>query len=341
MKIAIHKRETSYSDDWIEYCEKNNCEYKIVNCYDNDIMMQIKDCDALFWHYHHAIPQDILVAQQVLFSAEAAGKYIFPDFHTMWHFDDKIGQKYLLEVAGVPFVPSYVFYSKTEALQWVEKSTFPKVFKLRSGAGSHNVKLVKTKDKAVRLINKAFGAGFRQYSALMGLKEAYINYNLGVYKLIDLIKSFIRLGYKTDYERFISNEKGYAYFQDFIPENDSDTRIVVVDGKAVGFKRFVRKNDFRASGSRMRVFGKNEISEDAVKVAFETSKKLKLQCAAYDFIFHNGKPLIVEISFGTTSATYRNCEGYWDESLNFYPGETDFCGWIVEKAINTKMNDNI
>ena len=38
MKIAIHHRPGSFSDRWIEYCEKEGIEYKIVNCYDNDIV---------------------------------------------------------------------------------------------------------------------------------------------------------------------------------------------------------------------------------------------------------------------------------------------------------------
>ncbi len=28
--------DDSYSDKWIEYCKKNNIDYKLVNCYDTD-----------------------------------------------------------------------------------------------------------------------------------------------------------------------------------------------------------------------------------------------------------------------------------------------------------------
>ena len=38
MKIAIHHRQGSFSDRWIEYCETNNIEYKIVNAFDNNII---------------------------------------------------------------------------------------------------------------------------------------------------------------------------------------------------------------------------------------------------------------------------------------------------------------
>ena len=102
---------------------------------------------------------------------QASGKKVFPDFNTMWHFDDKVGQKYLLEIIGAPLVPTWVFYDKHEALSWVDKTDFPKVFKLRGGAGSANVQLAHTKREAVKLIRKAFGRGFSQYNALGNLKE--------------------------------------------------------------------------------------------------------------------------------------------------------------------------
>ncbi|MDZ7775700.1 MAG: hypothetical protein U5L09_08950 [Bacteroidales bacterium] len=46
MKIAIHNRPGSFSDRWIEYCKKQEIPYKIVNCYDNNIIQQLNDCDA-------------------------------------------------------------------------------------------------------------------------------------------------------------------------------------------------------------------------------------------------------------------------------------------------------
>src|SRR5690606_35021033 len=99
----------------------------------------------------------------LLVSLQTAGKKVFPDFNTVWHFDDKIGQKYLLEAIGAHLAPSYVFYSKKEALSWSETAVFPKVFKLRNGAGSDNVRLAKSREAAVRLINKSFNKGFKQY----------------------------------------------------------------------------------------------------------------------------------------------------------------------------------
>lgn len=141
MKIAIHNSKGSFSDRWIDYCEENNIQYKLVNAYDSDIVEQVKDCSAFMWHHHHANYKDTLFAKQLLYSLEQKGMKVFPNFNTTWHFDDKVGQKYLLEAIKAPSVPSFVFYSKKEALKWINNTTFPKVFKLRGGAGSANGKI--------------------------------------------------------------------------------------------------------------------------------------------------------------------------------------------------------
>src|SRR5690606_34214720 len=138
MKIAIHDRPGSFSDRWIAYCEEKNIPYKKVNCYSNDIIQQIHDCDALMFHHNQAIIKEVIFAKQLLFALKDSGIKLFPDFYTNWHFDDKVSQKCLFESLELPLVPSYVFYEKKTALDWIEKVEFPKVFKLRGGAGSTN-----------------------------------------------------------------------------------------------------------------------------------------------------------------------------------------------------------
>jgi len=334
MKIAIHPREESYSVEWIEYCNNHNIAYKIVDCYKSDILAQLHDCDALMWHFHHAMPADILFAKQLLYSVQLTGKIVFPDFHTMWHFDDKVGQKYMMEAIGAPFVNSYVFYSKTDALKWINVSEFPKVFKLRVGASSQNVRLARTKSEAKRLVNRAFGTGFRQYNPWITLKETIRKHYLGETTTLDITKSIVRLFYRNEYEKFANREKGYVYFQDFATGNVSDTRIIVVDNKVFAIKRLVRKNDFRASGSHMPVYDIDLIDRASLKIALEVTQKLKLQCGVFDFVQENSIPKIVEVSYGTSTFPYKLCPGYWDSELNFHEGEFDFCGWMVDAIVN-------
>lgn len=334
MKIAIHK-SGGFSERWIEYCEKNHVDYKIVNAYDSDIVEQVKDCDAFMWHFFHNSYKDALFAKQLLFSLLHAGKRVFPDFNTGWHFDDKVGQKYLLEAIGAPLVPSYVFYTKKEALNWVEKTTFPKVFKLRGGAGATNVRLAKTKRDAQRLIKKAFGKGFAQKDFVYFFKDKCKKYRNGTASLKDVLNAFGRLFVGNQFSKMHAPEKGYVYFQDFIPNNTFDIRVCVVSNKAFSLKRLVRKGDFRASGSGNIIFDKAQLDERCVQIAFQTNKYLKAQSVAFDFVFdQNHQPLIVEISFGYAVKAYDDCEGYWTEDMVWHQGSHfDFCGWMIEDLI--------
>ena len=292
-------------------------------------------------YFYHKSYKDQLFAKQLLYSLQTAGVRVFPDFNTAWHFDDKVGQKYLLEAVGAPLVPSYAFYTKHEALKWINKTDFPKVFKLRGGAGAENVKLVHSKTEARKLVKKAFGQGFKQYNATSSIKERWRKYRLGKSGFKDVLKGIIRLIFPPDYARMISPEKGYVYFQNFIPNNNSDIRVVVVGDKAFALKRLTRKGDFRASGSGNIIYRKEEIDERCVKIAFEVNEKLKAQSIAYDFVFDNdNNPLIVEISYGYSVNAYDHCEGYWTVDMQWHAGENfDFCGWLVEGVVEDINGD--
>jgi len=340
MKIGIHQTKGFFSERWIDYCKVNKIPYKLVNCYRNDIIKQLSDCDALMWHFHHAGPKDFLFAKQLLYSVHASGKAVFPDSNTMWHFDDKVGQKYLLESIRAPLVPSYVFYNKKEALAWARQTDFPKVFKLRGGAGSQNVKLAKTKRDAIKLIKRAFGSGFSQYAAWSNLKERIRKFKKGQSSLFDVAKGIIRLGYTTEFSRISGKERGYVYFQDFIPYNDHDIRVIIIDEKAFAMKRMVRENDFRASGSGSFLYEKKHFSESTIQLSFDMSNKLKGQCIAFDFVYDKGVPKVVEISYGFVKEVYDPCTGYWDKNLSWHAGSFNPYGWMVDMVLKEIEHSN-
>lgn len=336
MKIGIHYEHEKvgyFNESWIKYCEQNNLKYKLVNVYRTDIIDQLADCNALMWHHDHGNYKDLLFAKQLIFSLEQCGKKVFPDSHTCWHFDDKLGQKYLFEAIGAPLVPTYVFYSKQEAIKWVDITTFPKVFKLRRGAGSANVKLVKTANQAHSLINQAFGKGFSQFDRLGYFKDRLNKYLNGKVNLLEALKGFGRLFIGTQFSKLFAPEKGYIYFQDFIPDNLFDIRVIVIADKAFAIKRMVRKDDFRASGSGSLLYEKEHFPIETISLAFQLTDKLQSQCAAFDFVYDSaGNPMVVEVSFGFGKG-YGPCVGHWDKSLQFHEGAFNPEYWMIEALV--------
>jgi hypothetical protein len=195
------------------------------------------------------------------------------------------------------------------------------------------VKLVRTRGDAKKLIKRAFGKGFKNTS-LIPFSEVFKKYRAGKSSITEVMKSFARVVIPTNFSKMSGRERGYVYFQDFVPNNNFDIRIIVIDGKAFGLKRFVRANDFRASGSGNFDYAREEFDERCIRISFETTSKLKLQCAAYDFVFdEKNEPLLVEVSYGFASAGYDACPGYWDEDLSWHEGKFNPQGWMVESVL--------
>lgn len=343
MKIAIHKSDGRFSDRWITYCEENNIDYKIVNCYGSNIIDELEDCSGLMWHWSHEDYKAVLFARQLTLSLEKKGIKVFPDVNTSWHFDDKIGQKYLLEAIGAPLVKSYVFYSKQDAFDWINKTSFPKVFKLRGGAGSINVSLVKTKEKARQLARKSFRNGFPSINQISGLKDRFWRLqrdkNLAAVKSV--FKGFGRLFVPSEIERFSHNQKGYIYFQDFIPNNEYDTRLVVIGDKCFGGIRYCRKGDFRASGSGLNKYEPELLDKNFIRIAFDITKKLKLQSVAFDFVWDNHTPKIVEMSYSFPGKSSESCQGYWEKDLKWHKENINPQYLIIKNFIKSMTTSDI
>ena len=337
MKIGIHPTKDSFSDRWIAYCENNHIEWKPVDCYRADLIQELNDCDSLMWHFSQNSRGAVLFARQLIYSVEASGKKVFPDFNSVWHFDDKVGQKYLLEALSAPLAPTWIFYNKKDALEWAEQTEYPKVFKLRGGAGSQNVRLVRDRRNAERLIRKAFNCGFPAYDPYGSLKERWRMYRLGKTNKMDLVEGLARFLISPPYSLIRGKERGYIYFQEFISGNDHDIRVIVIGKKAFAIKRMVRKNDFRASGSGNILYQKDQIDEATIKLAFGLSDRLKAQCVAFDFVYKDAEPLLVEINYGFAPAGYDPCPGYWDNNLKWHEGGFNPYGWIVEDLVSGIM----
>lgn len=336
-QLAIHHRAKSFSDRWIEYCETQSIPYKIVNCLGSDIIKQLDSCACLLWHWSHGDPREQLVAHHVIMAAEAMGIKVFPGNSTCWYFDDKIAQKYLLEAIGAPLVPTHVFYDLQDTLQWIEQASYPKVFKLRRGAGSSNVKLVHNAGEARALAERAFSGGFSPIphygqDAMKRYRSASRRGDLlNVVKRIPQVLATIR-----DKKKMMGNERGYAYFQDFMPGNDFDTRVTVIGDRAFAYTRNVRPGDFRASGSGDVVYDTERINHKCLEIAFEVTRKVGSQSMAFDFVFgKDQQPLILEVSYCYIPQLVYSCPGYWDSKLNRHEERV----WPQDAILADLLND--
>lgn len=335
-RIAIHHRPGSFSDGWIACCRADGIPYAVVDCYAGDIVDAVRDCDALMWHWSHAERAAGLFARQLTHALEAMGKLVFPSISTAWHYDDKIGQAYLLRAIGAPAVPTVVFYDPAAARAWADRATFPVVFKLRGGTGSSNVKLVRSAAEANRIIASMFGAGIRDRGHAQAAKDrvsAILAARAEPGQIRALGRKVIAKLRPGQLAGVARRDRGYVYFQDFIPGLTHDMRVVVVGGRCWAFRRAVRDGDFRASGSSRFDHDRDAIPPACVSLAFDIVEKLGAQCLAFDMVLKDGAPLVLEMSYAFSLKGYKGCEGYWRRDLEWVPGALEPERYMVEDVL--------
>ncbi len=314
MRVGIHRGVNGFSNFIRKYediCKLNGIPSIRLDAGEQDFWEKLKTCNIFVynWRVEH---NDQQLANTIIPLVENQMNIkCFPNMSTCWAYDDKIREFYMLKLAGFPVIESWVFWDRPRAIEWANTAEYPVVFKLKGGAGSYNVLLLETKTKAINWIKRIFGKG---------LKTGVISYTDGK-RIKKKVRSLINRIKGDDPYPFWQIDKNYAYFQKFLAENDYDTRVVVIGDRAYAFRRFNRKNDFRASGSNDTDLNPKNVDLQFVKLAFEISRKMKFQSMAYDFIYdEDKKPGLIEISYTFPDRTLSKCPGYWDLQLNWVEG---------------------
>ncbi len=276
---------------------------------------------SLFIMRFQQLDNDLQQARDILPVVEKDyGISCYPNHATAWHYDDKAKQAFLLKAHGFPMTESWVFYEKQTALEWAKQTDYPVVFKLRGGAGSTNVILVKSSRQASALIRRMFSRGVYPEKFVVSGSVRFKHFNL-YREFHHACGNLYRWSKGLDTSPLWQVHKNYALFQKFLPGNEWDTRITVIGDRAFAFRRQVRDDDFRASGSGKINYEMDKIDMRCVEIAFQVSKRMQFQSMAYDFLVNeNGDPEFCEISYTYLSSAVHDCPGYWDADLNWHEG---------------------
>lgn len=314
-KVGIIKVKNSFSDKIINYIDYD--KYHVIK-YNNYTDLNYKDLNSFDFFVWHFNPEDKERALGLFTTLDLLNVKTFPDLKSLIFFDNKIFQSNLLKSLKVN-TPSYkVYYDFKSFYKNLSKQKFPTVFKLKGGAGSNNVFLVKSRIFLLAKAFRIFFIGYNQVSRwnnLMNLIKKFQDRQVGFFKVI---KGFIRLFVKTKRDLKLGKESGYIYLQEFLPNNKNDIRIIIIGKRCFAFTRYNRKNDFRASGSGISSFSKDLIPKELIKNSFEIYNKLGMISIAFDYLKKDSEYTLIEISYGFIKNLYENCEGYWTEDLKWH-----------------------
>lgn len=345
MNILIHQRSkvkphsTSWNFPWIEYCEKHQLSYTLIDIFQTNSVELFKGNDVLLWHLNGYFFEDMLEARSLLNVAKSMGLKVFPDFNENWHFDDKIAEMYALQSVDAPIPISKVFYDLEAFNSWLtDASEFPVVAKLRTGSGSHNVKLFRQKSALKKYAKRMLGRGLNPSPSLFYKTTSNIRSSHDKATFISKFKRIPEfLNVLRNAKRF-PNEKGYVYIQEFIPNDGYDMKVVVVGDKLSGVVRPVRSHDFRASGGGEVFFDKKYFTSEIIESAFRITDDLGMQCIGYDYVVKkdSGDALIVEMSYGFSHTAILLTNGYFDRNCKWHNEPLNVPFEILANIVNQK-----
>ena len=324
MRVAIQKdsKSVSHSTNWLfpweEYCKEKGIEYELVDLLRMDPIKELTRFDILLWHFSQYQHAEMLEARSILYAAKKMGLKVFPDFNDAWHFDDKVAEMYLLKAVGAPIPMSDVYYDKDTIREAISNGEihFPIVAKLRTGSGSHNVKLLHSRQELLRYASKMFSGGFNPAPSLFYKATSNIKSSHDKTQFLSKLKRAPEFLRTLSGARHFPHEKDYVYLQEFIPNDGYDMKVVVVGNKCSFIVRPVRSHDFRASGGGEVFFDQKYFNKSIIESAFRVSDALGFQCMGYDYVVNkeNGEGVIVEISYGFSHQAILASGGYYDRN---------------------------
>ncbi len=324
MKVGLllnHNNQLNYySEKYREILEKNSILFDLIDPNSQNLLSDIKDCTHLLFR-HTLVETDKSIYETLFHIAHNVYNIkCYPNYESFWPHDDKIKEFYLLKSHGFPVIDSHIYWDYEHAISYLNKADLPLVIKLPKGAASRNVVIAQSYNEAKKIIHQVFHKGVR--SGGLNTKSNLSSFsNIGALKYGKLfLKSQLqKIGLKQYNPDQWQIHKNSILFQRFLRDNPFDTRITVIGEKAFGFRRMVRKDDFRASGSGDFDYDQNNIDRRCVEIAFEVSRKLNFTTMTYDFLYDTDKkPYIGEISYCFVDWVFYGSNGFWDENLNWH-----------------------
>jgi glutathione synthase/RimK-type ligase-like ATP-grasp enzyme len=273
----------------VDFCD--NWEGKVV------LYTSSEDDKVLYKSYIEDIVQGL----------ELAGAIVVPKFKYLRAHHNKVFMEILRSVLALDDGIKTRFYGTLEDLQKdIDNIIFPCVVKSAAGALSRGVAKA---DNFCELISIV-----RKFSKSINLKL----------DIKDFLRSYKYAGYKKE-----SVHRNKFILQTMIPNLENDWKVLVFGDRIFNLKRYVRKNDFRASGSHVnyQIGSDSGLTFEMMDFVYSIYKKMNVPMLSFDLAFDGRKFYMIEFQtlyFGTS--TFNLSKDYYerDNIGNWVLREKDF-----------------
>tara|TARA_Y100001970_G_scaffold27492_1_gene33556 strand:- start:14208 stop:15221 length:1014 start_codon:yes stop_codon:yes gene_type:complete len=215
--------------------------------------------------------------EDIILTLSLQGAIVIPKYEFLRSHNNKVFMELLAKNYKDSSLKSFGFgtIEELESFLLSNKINYPIVIKSAKGAVSSGVKLAKNKND---LIRKA-----KQISRSKNLNK----------ELRDLLR-------KIRHKKYISESKFRRKFiiQEYVPELKNDWKVYFFGDKLYIWFRYVRKNDFRASGSGLFEFNeKVPIPNGLFDFCYAIYKKYDVPFISFDIAFDGKKFHLLEKQF--------------------------------------------
>ena len=225
----------------------------------------------------------------VAFEVFQRGGVLVPKYDFLLAHENKFYQELYKKRCGVLTSKATLFTNSNN----FSRCSVPAVIKSYSGFGSRGVSLVKNADELPKVISKNM-----------------LSYCLDKLDMHEIGKSFVKINYK--FKGLYPKKFGRVVAQDFIEDLKYDWKVLVFGNSIFTLKRFVRDDDFRASGSGK--FDFDAVPNDKlIEFAYSCRSKLDVPFVSLDIAeSSDGAMSVIEyqsVHFGLVTAL--NCHQYY------------------------------
>ena len=244
---------------FFRFLKTNSFEHALYDIQRHDWIERAAEFDVIvgIWSCELCFLQEL--REKYYFLEKYLGKQTFPSPDHTLLYEDKRLESYIATLHGIPFPKTYISYSKADALRLIEEPPYPFISKSIPSSGSVGVQLIKNKFEAQTVVNQSFSPVGRK----------------------------IHLTY--------ARQKNYVYFQEFIPNDGYDIRVIVVRNLIFGYYRKTLPGDFRASG--MNLVEKRDLPTPAIDLAIRLNEIIRSPILVVDLLHGtDGKFYVIEYS---------------------------------------------
>lgn len=306
MKLLLQQSQSPVVQRMRELCVLRGVEHRVVDLATDQGLIAAASfgADALFFRPDlHLV--DLARCNRHLSIIEQLGVILFPGKNVALSHDNKLIQSLILTKLGVATPETKLVGCKEDAFAAANQLGYPLVAKLKSGAGSSGVRLLRTEAEFRDYCARMFGRGISPVPAPFSDVATVVRKCPSMSQLVRRVPAALVKRVRMVWTS--PRECGYAFIQKYHP-NNGDIRITVIGDRLFCFARKNRPQDFRASGSGLVSYPSPSEVAMYAEIAFDLTTRLESRVLAIDFILGaGGRPLVVEFCGGFVTSLVERC----------------------------------